>query len=479
MTPAPTRVDVAIVGGGIAGLAAAYEVSRRGLSFVVLEAAPRAGGVIVSEEVDGFTIDGGPDALLIQKPEAIALCRDLGLGDRLISTRPPRIAYIQRAGQLHALPAASVLGIPTRIGPFVRTTLFSWPGKIRMGAELFVPPRRDEADESIGAFMTRRFGTEATTYLAEPLLAGIHAGDVDRLSVRALFPRLVDAEREHGSLLRAFRIRKPVNNPTSNQQSAISNEGAFKSLPGGLSEMVRALVNALGEPHVRLSTAVDAIAGRGPFAVRTNRGETFDAAAVVIATPAYAVSALLKERDGELARLAGEIPYASAATVAMAFERSRVRHPLTGSGFVVPRVEHTGILAASWLSSKWPHRAPQDRVLMRAFVGGARDPHALERSDAELLQTSLAALRPLLGIDGDPLLTRVYRFARGNAQHDVGHLERMASIDRALTRHPGLFITGSGFRGVGIPDCVADSRRTGALVADWLRQRNSELRTNN
>jgi oxygen-dependent protoporphyrinogen oxidase len=481
--PAPSlcAVDVAIVGGGIAGLAAAYEVSRRGLSFVVLEGAPRAGGVIVSEEVDGFTIDGGPDALLIQKPEAIALCRDIGLGDRLVSTKPPRIAYIQRGGQLHALPAASVLGIPTRIGPFVRTTLFSWPGKIRMGAELFVPARRDEADESIGAFMTRRFGAEATTYLAEPLLAGIHSGDVDRLSVRALFPRLVDAEREHGSLLRAFRIHNPIHNPirnpVRNPQSTIRNdEGAFKSLPGGLSEMVRALVLALGEPHVRLNAVVSAITGPGPFVVRTDRGETFDAATVVVAAPAYAVSALLKDRDDELARLAGEIPYASAATVAIGFERSRVRHPLTGSGFVVPRVEHTGILAASWLSSKWPHRAPPDRVLMRAFFGGARDPRALERSDAELLQTTLAALRPLLGIDGDPLLTRVYRFARGNAQHEVGHLDRIAAIDRALTRHPGLFITGSGFRGVGIPDCVADGRRVGASAAAWLQQ-NSRLRT--
>src|SRR4051795_10962686 len=229
-------LDVAIVGGGIAGLAAAYELSRRGVSFVVLERAPRAGGVILSEAIDGFTIDGGPDSLLIQKPEAIALCQELGLGDRLVSTKTPRIAYIQRGGRLHALPAASVLGIPTRVGPFVRTTLFSWAGKLRMGAELFVPPRRDDADESIGAFITRRFGQEAATYLAEPLLAGIHAGDVDRLSVRALFPRLVAAEQQHGSLLRAFAIRKPAPTPAGNQQSPVSNEGAFKSLPGGLSE---------------------------------------------------------------------------------------------------------------------------------------------------------------------------------------------------------------------------------------------------
>ena len=473
------NVDVAIVGGGIAGLATAYELSRRGVSFVVLERSARAGGVIFSEQIDGFTIDGGPDALLIQKPEAIALCRELGLGERLISTKPPRLAYIQRAGRLHALPAASVLGIPTRLGPFVRTTLFSWSGKLRMGRELFIPPRRDAADESIGAFMTRRFGQEATTYLAEPLLAGIHAGDVDRLSVRALFPRLVDAERKHGSLLRAFRVAKPVPTPISNQQSAISNaEGAFKSLPGGLSEMVNALVAALGPANIRLNSGVDAFTGHGPFVVRTSAGDAIEAQAIVVATPAFAASALLREHDGELARLAGDVPYASAATVAMAFERRQVRHPLTGSGFVVPRVEHTGILAASWLSSKWPNRAPDDRVLMRTFLGGARDPQAMERSDAELLRTSLAALRPLLGIEREPLFTRVYRWDRGNAQHEVGHLDRMAAIDRALARHPGLFLTGSGFRGVGIPDCVADARRTASTAAAWL-QRNSELKTEN
>lgn len=469
--PSPhAPVDVVVVGGGIAGLATAYELSRRRVSFVVLERAPRAGGVILSEEIDGFTIDGGPDSLLIQKPEAIALCRELGLDDRLVSTKPPRIAYIQRGGRLHALPAASVLGIPTRVWPFLRTSLFSWPGKLRMGGERFVAPRRDESDESIGAFMTRRFGREATTYLAEPLLAGIHAGDVDRLSMRTLFPRLVDAERKHGSLLKAFR--RPARNP----QSAIPNpEGAFKSLPGGLSEMVRALVESLGEENVRTNTGVDAIAGRGPFVVRTSAGEAIEAKAVVLATPAYAASALVRDRDEELARLAGEIAYASAATVALAFKRRHIRHNLTGSGFVVPRVENTGILAASWLSSKWPNRAPENRALLRTFIGGARDPQALERSDAELVQLSLAALRPLIGIERDPLFTRVYRWDRGNAQHEVGHLERMAAIERALARHPGLFVTGSGFRGVGIPDCVADGRKTGALAAGWLLKQNLEL----
>jgi len=461
-------LDAVVVGGGIAGLAAAFELSQSSASFVVLERAPRAGGVIISESIDGFTIDGGPDSLLIQKPAAIKLCEELGLGDRLVATRPPRLAYIQRGGRLHALPAASVLGIPTRIGPFARTSLFSWPGKLRMAAEVAVPARRDGGDESIGAFIERRFGAEARTYLAEPLLAGIHAGDVDRLSIRALFPRLVEAEEKHGSLLRAFR--KPSGARPESRGRGPAIEGAFKSLPGGLSEMIDALVRAIGTTTIRTNTSVTSIAGSGPFTVRTAAGEEISTRAVIVATPAYVTSVLMRDRDDELARFCGEVRYASAGTVAFAFRRDAIAHPLSGSGFVVPQVEGSGILAASWLSSKWPHRAPEDGALLRTFVGGARDPQALERSDGELVARSIAALTPLLGISAEPLFTRVYRFDRGNAQHEVGHLARMAAIDKALARHPGLFLTGSGFRGVGIPDCVADARATAKQVTAWLHQ---------
>jgi oxygen-dependent protoporphyrinogen oxidase len=474
--------DVIIVGGGIAGLSTAYELARRDVSFVVLERAPRAGGVIFSESIDGYTIDGGPDSLLVQKPQAIALCEEIGLGDRLVATKPPRLAYIQRNGRLHPLPTGSVLGIPTRIAPFLETRLFTWPAKLRMGAELFVPPRRDEADESIGAFMTRRFGREATTYLAEPLLAGIHAGDVDRLSIRSLFPRFVEAEKKYGSLLRAFHTPTPSTSPgaTPSRDRAprdSSTGGAFKSLPGGLSEMIGALVHRIGEHTIRTGTTVARIcrppegaASHEQFTVATGGGDTFSARAIVLATPAYVTSAFVRDHDEALARLCAEIRYASTATVVLAFPRDAVRHPLNGSGYVVPRVEESSILAASWLSSKWPNRAPDDRVLMRTFLGGARDPHALDYSDAELVSRSLAALAPLLGIAGAPLFTRVYRWERASAQHEVGHLDRMAAIDRALARHPGLFVTGSGFRGVGIPDCVADGRATAAAVSLWLKQ---------
>ena len=466
--------DVIIVGGGIAGLATAYELHRRSVPFVLFESGSRAGGVILSEQVDGYTIDAGPDSLLVQKPDGIRLCEELGLGDRLVPTTPPRLAYIQRGGTLYPLPASSVLGIPTRFGPFLRTRLFSWAGKLRMGAEVLVPPRRDGDDESIGAFMTRRFGTEATTYLAEPLLAGIHAGEVHRLSIRALFPRFSEAERTSGSLIRAFRHQP---------RGLGSADGAFRSLPGGLSEMVRALVATLPARSIRLDTGVGRVrigsttsttvaarpvTGGSGFHVDTMTGESLTARAVVLATPAYVTARIIRDADAELARLCEDIPYSSTATIAFAFRREAVTHPLNGSGFVVPRVEGSGILAGSWLSSKWPHRAPGDRVLLRVFAGGTRDPEAIERSEEALGALALNALRPLLGITGPPLLTRVYRWERANAQHEVGHLTRVAAIERTIGGHPGLFVTGSGFRGVGIPDCIADGRATARQLAEWL-----------
>lgn len=451
----------------MAGLAAAYELTRRKVPFVLLEQGPRTGGVVLSESIDGFTIDAGPDSLLVQKPEGIRLAEEVGLKERLVPTRPPRLAYIQRGGRLHPLAASSVLGVPTEAGPFMRTRLFSWPGKLRMGAEMFVPRRTEESDESIGAFMTRRFGAEACAYLAEPLLAGIHAGDVDRLSLQALFPRFVEAERTHGSLLRAFRHERRT------RAAGPASEGAFRSLPGGLSELVRAVTAVLPEGALRLNAPVSRVeASRDEgYRVEMEAGPALAARAVILATPAFVTARLLRGMDEGLARRCDEVRYASTATVVLGFPRSAVAHPLDGSGFVVPRLERTGILAASWLSSKWPNRAPEDRVLMRAFVGGARDPEAFERSDAELVSHSLGALTPLLGISAPPILARVYRWTRASAQHEVGHLDRMAAIDRALGGHPGLFVTGSGFRGVGIPDCVGDGRATAGRVAAWREAR--------
>lgn len=458
-------IDVIIVGGGIAGLATAYELHQRGVRFRLLERASRPGGVILTEQIQDFTFDAGPDALLIQKPAAIALCRELGLGDRLFPTSEPRAAFILRGKTLHPLPESSVLGIPRNVSALAATRLFSMAGKARMAAELFIRPRTDGAgDESIASFIGRRFGAEAVTYLAEPLLAGIHAGDVNRLSMRALFPRFLEAERKHGSVLRAFRqIRQPK-----------SSSGAFMSLPGGLQEIVDALVRALPADSISLNTGVVAVDRDSEYCVALDSGERLSTRSLVVCTPAFAAATLVDRLDPDLASLCAQVPYASSATVTFGYRREDVAHPLRGSGFVIPRVEKTTIMAGSWISSKWRSRAPEGRVLLRAFVGGARDPEVMSRMDGELVSAAQHELGRLLGIRGEPIFSKLHRWDRANAQHDVGHLDIIAAIDRRLAALPGLFVTGSGFRGVGIPDCVADARATGAQVAQWL----SATRTN-
>ena len=412
---------VVVVGGGIAGLTVAYELHRQGLAFTLLDARARPGGVVLSEELDGFVLDGGPDALLVQKPEAIRLCQELGIGDRLVPTQPPRNAFIQRGGRLYQLPAASVLGIPTEWGPFIRTGLFTWPGKLRMGMELIVPRKTDDADESIGAFMRRRFGDEAVDYLAEPLLAGIHAGDVERLSIRALFPRFAETERKHGSLLKAFRSGaagppRPASPASAPPRAQGSGDGAFRSLPGGLSELIRALVQQLPAGSIHLGQRAASVSREASeFRVQTESGLVVSGDALVLATPAFATARFIRAFDGRIADACNAIPYASAATVSLAFTRDAIAHPLNGSGFVVPKAEGTGILAGSWLSSKWPGRAPAGKVLLRTFLGGARDPQAFDLSDTEMVERSLRALTPLLGIRQAPLFSRIYRWEKSGA----------------------------------------------------------------
>ena len=450
-------VDVLIVGGGIAGLAAAYELQQLGRRVRLLEAADRLGGVIRTERVDDWTIDAGPDALLVQKPAAVALCRELGIADRLVSTLEPRTAYVLRDGRLHPLPEGSFLGFPLRAGALARSSLFTWGGKMRMACEVVIPRARQDEDESIAAFVRRRFGAEAVEYLAEPLLAGIHAGDAERLSIGALFPRLLEAEQRTGSVIRSLRALRMRPSP----------QGAFVSLPGGVGELVEALSSALHPGSVVLSTRATQLRRAGAYAIETATG-LWQARAVILAVPAYTAAALLRGIDTVLAGICDGISYASTATVAFGYRRDQIQHPLNGSGFVVPRVERSPLLAATWVTSKWPDRAPPGFALLRAFLGGGRDPHRLDGSDQELADAARHALEEVLDIQGDPLFTHLYRWHRQSPQYEVGHLQRVAAIEQRLSAVPGLFVTGSGFRAIGIPDCIADGRETAARAAEYV-----------
>jgi oxygen-dependent protoporphyrinogen oxidase len=455
--PDTPLLDVAVVGGGISGLATAFDLQKRGLTVRVLESAAHPGGVVATERFDDWVIDGGPDSLLVQKPAAVALCRELGIAERLVPTLTPRTAYVLRDGRLHAISEGSFLGFPITVSALVRSRLFSLRGKARMASEVFVPRRTIDEDESIGSFVDRRFGHEAVEYLADPLLAGIHAGDVDRLSIRALFPRLVDAERRSGSVIRALRALHVRPSP----------QGAFVSLPGGTGELIDTLSATLTPGTVVPSTRATNISRVHTYSIDSTAGQ-MHARSVVLAVPAYITGDLLRSLDPPLADLCHAVPYASTATVAFGYRRDQVSHPLRGSGFVVPRTERLALLAGTWVSSKWPGRAPQGHVLLRGFLGGGRDPHRLDAADHELIETARQELGELLGISGSPLFTRFFRWSRQSPQYEVGHLQRVAQIERRLTAWPGLFVTGSGFRAIGIPDCISDGRATAVRAADYL-----------
>jgi protoporphyrinogen/coproporphyrinogen III oxidase len=452
--PSSAEAPIVVVGGGIAGLAAAHALHTRGVPFVLLEASGRLGGVIRTERIGGFLLEGGPDAILAQKPEAVDLCGALGLGDRLIPTNPEaRAVYVLHRGRLHPLPEGMVLGVPTRIGPLLRSRLFSWPGKLRMALEPFMPRGPAEGDESIASFLQRRLGREAVRKLGEPLLAGIHAGDAERLSMRSTFPRLVDIEAREGSLMRAF-LRGSTGAP-------------FRSLPEGLGELVGALVASLPARSCRTDSPVRALRpGPGGWVVEAGGQPPFAARAVVLAVPAPRAIPLLQELAPEAAQLLSLIPFASTATVLLGYRRADVRHPLDGYGLLVPRAEGLRTTAVGFFSTKFPGRAPEGHVLLRGFLGGVHDPELLGESDSALGLRVQEEMAGPLGLSGTPVLARVYRWPAATPQMEVGHQSLVASLERELAGLPGLHLTGSGLRGTGIPDTIGDATRAALLASE-------------
>jgi oxygen-dependent protoporphyrinogen oxidase len=439
--------DVAIAGAGIAGLAAAYELTTRGRRVRVFDASPRAGGLIHTEHTRGFTIEAGPDSVLAAKPAALALIDELGLSPRLQRVRQDAGAFVLRQGVLYPLPRPSVFGIPLTPDARARYELFSPDGRARLALEPAIPPRRGADDESVGSFFRRRFGDEAVDLIAQPLLGGIHAGDVEVLSMRSLFPSLVAAEIEHGSLTGS--------GSETVTQGRSAEGGAFASLRGGMAALVDAIVAALPPGTIAFDTPAPLLSA-------------MDAHCTILALPAHAAAALIEPLDAGAAALAARVPYVSTVSVALAWPRDHVPHPLDGTGFVVARPgSRVRITACTWVSSKWEARAPDDHALLRAFVGGAHDPDAVTLGDDALIAIVREDLRAVLGITAPPSLARVHRWSRAGAQHVVGHLDRVAEIERRLTPH-GIFVAGSGFRAVGIPDCIADARRVAADVDRWL-----------
>jgi oxygen-dependent protoporphyrinogen oxidase len=445
---------IAIVGGGISGLAAAFALEERrqagdSLEYALYESGPRFGGVLATERVDGCLVEAGPDSFLTEKPWVADLCRRLGMEDQLIgSNDSDRKTYILVKGKLTPLPDGLMFMVPTKLTPSLLSTLFSPATKFRMLREWRFAPRQSRSDESVAALVERHYGEEMVERLADPLLSGVYGGDAAQLSVRAVLPRFVEMESKYGSLGRGMLATR------KNMKPAQSVPPIFTSLKGGMQQLTDALVLRLSPEALRISSPVQAVQkqDRGWVVSAGYASDQFDG--VIVATSATAAAPLFEITGAALASELKAISYSSSITVALGFDKE-VRAALpSGFGFLVPRSEGKRMLAATFVHNKFPHRAPADRALIRCFLGGSRDEQILQLTDEEILSIVREELRQILELGAEPLFTRIYRWKGAMAQYVVGHLERLQRIEGLLKQWPGLVLAGNAYRGIGVPDCV-------------------------
>lgn len=467
--------QIVIIGGGVTGLSAAWylqhEAAQRqvALDYTLLEASNRWGGKALTDYVDGFggapfILEAGPDALLTHKPWAATLARELALEGRLVGGNPANSrTFVLRHNRLMPLPSGLQLLVPTQFGPFVRSSLFSPWGKLRIALEPLIPPRRSAGqahDESLADFVRRRFGAEALETLAEPLMADVYNMVSSQQSILATFPQYPAFEAQYGSVTRGARsaARQRQRAPTS-QTAPTWSSRPFVSLDGGMQTLADALVTRL-TGDLRLRSAVDRV-GRtadGAYRVALADDSHLVADAVIVAAPAWVASSLLREVAPSAADRLSGIGYASIGNAYLAFRSGDVPRPLDGYGLVIPRSAGRRIDGMSWISSKWAGRAPADHVLLRVFFGGPSTRDLMALDDERLLAVIRAELAALLGVRAAPLFQRVYRWQDGYPQYTVGHLDRVEAIEAELPS--GLYVAGSAYRGIGVPDCVRQGQES-------------------
>ena len=453
---------IVVVGGGITGLAAAHRVHELNPSVevILLEATGRLGGTIQTEYRDGFLLERGPDSFISEKPEALALAKRLGLESQIIETNETyRRSFIVRNGKLRAVPEGFQLLAPSRMWPFITSDIFSLAGKMRMAADLFLPRKSANGDESLASFVRRRLGEEALARMAQPMVGGIYTADPETLSLRATLPRFLDMEQKHRSLILAM-LRQ-------GRAQKTGTSGARYSLFLSFDRGMQVLVDALAEINAatRLNTRVTRLKRDSEsWTITTHTGEQLQADAVCLAVPAHIAASLLSDTSDQLAKKLKAIKYASTATINFAYRRSAIMHPLNGFGFVVPFIEKRSLIACTFSSVKFLGRAPDDHILLRAFAGGALQPEIFALDEAGIATRVEADLRELLKIREDPRFIEVAKWERSMPQYEVGHLDRVNEIEKLVAKLPGLALAGNSYRGAGIPDCI----RSGEAAAQAL-----------
>lgn len=467
---------VAIVGGGITGLAAAYYLERQAaerdlpLRCVLLEAEDRLGGKVQTERIGGFVLEQGPDSFLARKAQAQQLCVAVGLGDQVVQSNPDaRGTGVLHRGRLEDLPDSMVLVAPTRLGAFLTTRLLSPLGKARAACDLVLPARAGEEDESLAAFVSRRFGREVAERLAVPLLASVYGGGSGDLSLLASFPDLRRLEQTHRSVLVGLRTLDRQRGPTP-------AGSPFVTLRDGLHALVDRLSASLRSTEVRRHADVRRLAlapGQGDrpvYYLELASGQTIDVDAVILATPATAASRILERLAPRAAENLARISYVPALVVTIAFARTSIAQPLRGSGFLVPAAERLRLIACTYVSRKWPHAGEPDAVLLRCYLGGPDLTDLLTREDQDLVALVRDELTGILGIGAAPRLARVYRWPHGIPRYAVGHLERVQQAEKALESLPGVVLAGAAYHGIGVPDCIRQGEDAARAVLTRIWQ---------
>lgn len=467
--PSPKSLRVAVVGGGISGLSAAHRLVELdpACQLTLFESGPRLGGVLWTVHEDGYQVEQSADNFITTVPWGVELCKRLGLADQLVRTNPEyRQTYVIRRGRLHKLPDGFLMMAPTRMWPLALTPILSPLGKLRAGLEFFLPPRRDEADESMAAFARRRLGREVFERLIEPLVSAVYAADMEKLSVEATLSQFRDMERQHGSLIRAMR-RRMAAQPKGRSGDSGARYSMFVTLRDGLSSLVESVAARLPQGAVRLGTAVERVErcdGRWRLTLASGASESFDA--VILATPSHVAAQLLQPIDPELATRLGSIEHQGTAIVSVAYDRQQIAHRLDGMGVVVPAIERSPILACSFSSQKYTHRAPEGKTLLRIFAGGSRSPELAEMEDERLRLLLLAELARLLGIQGEPCYCSIAHWPRTMPQYHVGHKQLVAWIEGRVANLPRITLAGNAYHGVGIPHCIHSGEQAAQRVLD-------------
>ncbi len=488
-------VEIVVVGAGITGLAAAYTLVHQkkeltntepAPTVLVLEGSNSAGGVIETIEQEGCLLETGPDSILTAKKAAVDLALELGLGKRIVKTNEKhRRAFIAHKGILHPIPEGFELIAPTRLLPFLGSGILSARGKLRMLSELFIPAKahNENRDESLSSFIKRRFGKEALERIAQPMIGGIYTADPEVLSLRATMPRFLDLEDAHGSVIRGLVFQQKENRTKKlcltddKSESCDSSKvqgarySAFVSFDRGIGVLVDTLVCSLPKDIIRYDSRVEKIQrDKDVYRIFLSGGKEITCASVILALPAEKAGALAQEIAPIVAEKLSAIESVSSAVLNFIFKRADISHKLDGFGFVVPQTEKRSCIAASFATVKYTGRAPEDVAVIRVFMGGALAQEIMDKDDETLTQLALNDLRHYLGIAAPPIKTIVKRWPNSMPQYKVGHAAFVESLESDLkSTMPGVYLAGSSYHGVGIPDCIQSAQRAANFALDWLK----------